>query len=142
MGGGTGDQGSADLGEVLHGAPDIQQQVFGGTQGLVHREAQEGGPQLRLNPLVQEREPARALASVLTGVGRLQQRGEGGRRRARRGRAARSLQWLGGSRGKKDRRISTGDMHDSGALHRKSPTDAENHATPSSPKRSVIRVLS
>ena len=139
---GTGAAGSADLGKVLHGAPDVQQQVFGGAQGLVHREAQEGGPQLRLNPLVQEWEPARALALVLTGIGRLQQGGEGGGRGAWRGRAARSLQWLGGSRGEKDRRISTGDMHDSGALHRKSPTDAENHATPSSPTRSVIRVLS
>lgn len=49
-----GTRGSADLGEVLHGAPDVQQQVFGGAQGLVHREAQEGRPQLRLNPLVQE----------------------------------------------------------------------------------------
>ena len=83
-----GTRGSTHLGEVLHSAPDVQQQVFGGAQSLVHREAQEGGPQLRLNPLVQEREPAWALALVLTGVGHLQQGGERRGRGAWGGRAA------------------------------------------------------
>ena len=78
---------SAHLAEGLHGAPDVEQQVLRRAQDLVHREVREGGPQPRLNLLVQER----ALALV----GRLQQGGEGGGRRTLGGETARRLKGLG-----------------------------------------------
>lgn len=102
-----GSGGSADLAKVLHGALEVQQQVSGGAQRLVRREVQEGSPQPPLDPLVQERECARALALTLAlaRVGHLQQGTERGGWGVRRSRAAQRLQRLGDSRGgkRKDR---------------------------------------
>lgn len=85
--GSAGEGRSADLAEVLHGAPEVEQQVFGRAQEPGHRDVREGGPQLCLDLLVQER----ALALV----GRLQQGGEGGGGRTPRGEAAWHLKGLG-----------------------------------------------
>lgn len=103
-----GSGGSADLAKVLHGALEVQQQVSGGAQGPVRREVQEGSPQPPLDPLVQERECARALALTLAlaRVGHLQQGTERGAWGVRRSRAARRLQRLGDSRGG-ERKIGT-----------------------------------
>lgn len=79
-------RGSADLAEVLHGGPQVEQHVLHRAQDLGHREAREGGPQLRLDTLVQEH----ALL-----VGRPQQGAEGGRWGAMRARAAQGLKGLG-----------------------------------------------
>lgn len=72
---------SADLAEVLHGAPQVQQHVFHRAQDPVQREAGQGRPQLCLDSLVQER--------ALSLVGCLQQDTEAGGGGILRGQAAR-----------------------------------------------------
>lgn len=81
-------RGSADLAEVLHGGPQVEQHVLDRAQDLGHREAWEGSPQLRLDTFVQER--------ALLLVGRLQQGAEGGGWGTIRARAAQGLKGLGG----------------------------------------------
>lgn len=80
-------RGGADLAEALHGAPEVQQQVCGRAQQLVHRDVREGSPQPRLNLPVQE--------CALTLVGRLQQGSEGGGWRTLGRKAAWRLKGLG-----------------------------------------------
>ena len=139
-----GSGGSADLAEVLHGAPDVQQQVFGGAQGLVHRELQEGSPQLPLDPLVQERECALALALALTlalaGVGHLQQGTEGGGWGVQRGRAARRLQRLGDSRGGKRKDSSAPGEKGTGCYNRDRATRTQRDVSQKSPTDTKIYV--
>lgn len=80
-------RGSADLAEVLHGGPQVEQHVLHCAQDLGHWEAREGSPQLRLDTLVQER--------ALLLVGRLQQGAEGSSWGTIRARTAQGLKGLG-----------------------------------------------
>lgn len=88
--------GPAHLAETLHGGLQVQKHVLHRPEDLVHGEAGDGGPQLRLHPLIQER--------TLVLEGRLQQGAEGTGRGTLWGKAARRRRRLG----EEDRPVTTG----------------------------------